>query len=211
MRNPWTLIPPDDYVGHMSSPEVGQHAVLNRLFGEAVRSAQPREILFLGCSTGNGLEHVDAGVTRRVTCIDINRGYLDLLVGKFPDSGFGLQVRCGDVAEYPLPAATFDLVHAGLLLEYVDWRSLLPRIADALRPGGVLSLVLQRPAENTPAVTPTGFESLRLLESLFQFVDPEALVEHASAAGLALEHRRTEPLPGGKAFEVFRLRKPAVR
>jgi len=87
---------------------------------------------------------------------------------------------------------------------------LLPRWAETLRPRGTFSVVLQRPSESSPAVTPTEFASLRSLESLFQFVEPDALVKQAYDAGLELEYRRTEPLRSAKAFEVLRFVKGAV-
>ena len=58
------------------------------------------------------------------------------------------------------------------------------RVASALKPGGVLSVGLQPPSATSPAVTPTPFVSLRSLESLFRFVEPEALVTAAHGAGL---------------------------
>lgn len=120
-------------------------------------------VLILGCSTGNGLEHVDATVTRRVTGVDINPEYLQRLAERFPDPGFALELRCTDVADDTFEAEGFDLVHAALILEYVEWPSLLPRLAETLRPGGTFSVVLQRPSESSPVVTPTEFTSLRSL------------------------------------------------
>jgi hypothetical protein len=98
----------------------------------------------------------------------------------------------------------FDLVHAALVLEYVEWSSLLPRVASTLKPGGVLSIVLQVPSVSSPAVTPSPFVRLQSLESLFHFVNPLALVDAARGKGLTLSDRRTETLPAGKAFEVLR-------
>jgi hypothetical protein len=63
---------------------------------------------------------------------------------------------------------------------------------------------VQLPSSASPAVTPTEFVSLLALESLFRFVEPEAFVEAARSAGLALRDRWTESVPAGKAFEVLR-------
>jgi SAM-dependent methyltransferase len=210
MRNPWLDIPEVDYVGHMSSPLVNQRPVLNRLLRDALESVRPRTVLVLGCSTGNGLEHVNPKVTSRVTVVDVNPGYLLRLVERFPNPGFEVDVRCADLADFVFEPVAFDLVHAGLVLEYVEWPSLLPGLAATLRPRGVLSVVLQRPSASSPAVTPTAFTSLRSLESLFRFVEPDALVEAARGAGLTLNNRYTESLTSGKAFEVLRFVKNAV-
>jgi SAM-dependent methyltransferase len=204
MGNPWLDISESDYVGHMSSPDVNQRPVLNRLLRHALESARPGTVLVLGCSTGNGLEHVDATVTRRVAGVDLNPTYVRRFIERFPNPAFALEVRCADLAEYAFETDAFDLVHAALVLEYVDWLPLLPRLADTLRPRGTLSVVLQRPSVSSPAVTPTAFASLRSLESVFHFVEPDVLVARASDVGLGLDYRRTEPLPSAKGFEVLR-------
>jgi SAM-dependent methyltransferase len=210
MRNPWLDIPEDFYVGHLSSPTVNQRPVLSRLMGDALKSVRPRTMLVLGCSTGNGLEHINPEVTSRVTVVDLNPAYLRRLAERFPNPGFELDVQCADLADCVLEPEAFDLVHAGLVLEYVEWPLLLPRVASTLKPGGVLSVVLQLPSAASPAVTPTSFVSLRSLESLFRFVEPGMLVGAARAAGLTLGSQRTESLPAGKAFEVLRFTRDAV-
>jgi SAM-dependent methyltransferase len=210
MSNPWLDIPEADYVGHMSSPAVGQRPVLGRLLGEALETVQPDVVLVLGCSTGNGLEHVNPAVTSRVVVVDVNPKYLLHLRERFPNPAFELDVRPGDVTDIELEREAYDLVHAGLIFEYIAWPVLLPRVAMALRPGGVLSVILQAPSASSPAVTPTIFTSLRTLESLFRFVEPTALVDAARGEGLNLNARHTEALPAGKSFEVLRFMKHAV-
>jgi len=48
------------------------------------------------------------------------------------------------------------------------------------------------------------------LESIFRFVDPDALAVQAVAKGLQVVSQRTELLPSGKAFEVLRFRKDSA-
>jgi SAM-dependent methyltransferase len=211
MTNPWLNIAVDDYVGHMASPDVGQHQVLNRLFGEVLRTVRPRNVLVLGCSTGNGFEHIDPSVTSRVVGVDINPQYLQRLVERFPDPAFRLEVRCADLSDYVFEAAAFDLVHAALVFEYIESSRWLPRIAETLDVNGVLSVVLQVPSQVSPAVTPTKFTSLRALDSVFRFVDPDGLTAQAAECGLSPEWRRTEQLNAGKAFAVLGFRKRVSR
>jgi SAM-dependent methyltransferase len=209
MRNPWLDIPAADYVGHMASADVDQLGVLSRLLREALATFRPRDFLLLGCSTGNGLEHIDAAVTRCVTGVDINPEYLRQLSGRYGDVGFQLTLHCGDVATWASPVEGFDLAHCALLFEYMDWSALLPRLARTLRSKGGLTVVLQRPSKSGPAVTRTAFTSLRRLDSLFRFVDPDAVVAGARASGFELQDHRIESLNGGKAFVVLALRKTA--
>jgi SAM-dependent methyltransferase len=142
--------------------------------------------------------------------VDINPEFLRLLRERLPNPRFHLDVQCGDLNEIALGQGAFDLVHAGLVFEYVEWPVVLPRAARALRRGGVLSVVLQAPSVSSPAVTPTPFVSLRSLEPLFRFVEPDALVEAARGDGLALQTRRREALPAGKSFDVMRFTKSAI-
>jgi len=206
MTNPWLDISEADYVGHMSHPAVGQRSVLNRLVREALEDVRPQAFLVLGCSTGNGLEHVDRAVTKRVTVVDINSSYLNRLADGFTDPGFELEIRCADLSDAKFEPEAFDLVHGALVFEYVTWAPLVRNIARTLMRGGVLSVVLQFPSTSIPPVTATPFTSLQSLESLFHFVEPDALIEATADAGLALVFRRTEPLPSGKAFEVLRFK-----
>lgn len=209
MRNPWLDVPDADYVGHMNSPTVNQRPVLSRLMRGVLELARPEAMLVLGGSTGNGLEHIDPDVTTKVTVVDINPEYLRRLGEQSPNPEFALEVRCADLADVFFEPGAFDLVHAALILEYVEWSSLLPRIAATLKPGGVLSIVLQVPSASSPAVTPSAFVRLQSLESLFRFVNPSDLVDAAEGEGLTLSNRLTEPLPAGKAFDVLRFVKRA--
>src|SRR5262249_13357950 len=141
MTNPWLEIPEADYAGHMSSEEVSQLQALGSIFHAALSLFAPADVLVLGCSSGNGFEHIDPQVTHRVTGIDINPTYLELLAKRFPSTGFELRLECVDLASHTLPSDRFDLIHAPLIFEYLDWWELLPRVACSLRSGGLLSVV----------------------------------------------------------------------
>jgi SAM-dependent methyltransferase len=207
MANPWLDIDVADYIGHMHSASVNQGPILNGLLREALQDLRPRTVLVVGCSTGNGLEHVDPAITRSVTALDINPLFLSRLADRFSDHGFQLDVRCADVASATFEPAAFDLIHAALVFEYVEWMSVLPRLVGSLSTRGSLSVVLQQPSPTTPAVTPSPYTSLQTLESLFRFVDPDTLVAGAKQLGLTLAARRRVPLPGAKAFEVLRFQR----
>jgi SAM-dependent methyltransferase len=212
MCNPWLDIPAADYVGHMSSPEVDQLSVLDRLFRDALERFRPRDLLVLGCSTGHGLGQVDPAVTRSVTGVDINPEYLGCIAEQFPDPGFELTLRCADAMTCEFTADAYDLVHCALLFEYLDWPALMCGLSRTIRTGGALSVVLQRPSDAAPAVTRTTFESLRRLDRLFHFVDPGDVMARARAWGLELESLRIAPLPSGKSFAVAYFTKaPGVR
>ena len=207
MRNPWLDISAADYLGHMASPEVDQLSVLGRLFGQALERSRPADVLLLGCSTGNGLDRVDASVTRSVTGVDINQEHLDRLRADWPNPPFELRLDCANVTNRHFDPEAFGLVHGALLFEYLEWPGLIPHLARTLRPGGWLSVVLQAPDDTLPAVTRTNYPSLLRLEGIFRFVDPDSVIAHARMAGLELQVRQIEPLRSGKAFDVLQFRK----
>src|SRR5215212_4712714 len=93
VTNPWLAISDGDYVGHMSSPEVGQYDALNRIFRDVLVAVRPHSVLLLGCSSGNGLEHVDPCTTTSVVGIDINPSYLRRCAACFPAPAFQLDLR----------------------------------------------------------------------------------------------------------------------
>jgi GNAT superfamily N-acetyltransferase len=208
MQNPWLEIPEEDYVAHMSDADVGQRQALGRIFQDALRSFAPCDLLVLGCSSGNGFQHIEPRVTRRVTGIDINPTYLELLASRFPSPSFELSLACADLADYSLPPHGFDLTHAPLIFEYLDWKRALPGVVRSLRTGGVLSVVLQRPSPSAPAVSRTKYPRLRKLERLFAFVGPDALRAQAAREGLTVDDEFSVPLKQEKAFHVFYFRKP---
>jgi SAM-dependent methyltransferase len=93
--------------------------LLGRLLRETLETVRPKTLLVLGCSTGNGLEHVNPTVTSRVVVVDVNPEYLLRLRERFPNPLFDLDVRCGDLNDVELEREAYDVVHAALLFEHV--------------------------------------------------------------------------------------------
>jgi hypothetical protein len=76
---PWLKIPAEDYESHMSLPDVAQAQALNSLMASALKVYRPDSIAVMGCTTGNGFEHIDQSHTHRVIGVDINTAYLSAL------------------------------------------------------------------------------------------------------------------------------------
>jgi ubiquinone/menaquinone biosynthesis C-methylase UbiE len=205
-RNPWLDVPAAEYQAHMLSPDVAQWDALAELMAAALRSIRPARLLYLGCGIGNGLQHVDAAITRQVTGIDINSQYLGELVQRFPAPQYDRMLLEADLEQVPLPSGPFDLVHAPFLFEFLDWRPLLPRIRDVLAPDGALTVVLQRMSRTISARTPTPYFSLRRLDARFAFVDPLTLGNAAAECGLTLSAQRDFTLPRQKSFSLITFR-----
>ena len=108
MLNPWLQIPASDYEDHMSLPEVAQAQALNKLMASALKEYTPASIAVIGCTTGNGFEHIDAAHTRRVVGVDINPVYLGMLEKRFAGRIFDLELVEADVAA---PVFRLSLIH----------------------------------------------------------------------------------------------------
>jgi SAM-dependent methyltransferase len=99
-------------------------------------------ILDVGC--GPGYATIDlaeiVGPSGRIIAVDRSRRFLDALERVSRARGLDARIEAHelDLAESPLPAASADAAWARWVLAFVrEPRSLLSRISEALRPGGV--------------------------------------------------------------------------
>ena len=205
--NPWLAITAADYEGHMGPQGADQLAPLSAIFGQVYRAVRPRRLALLGCATGNGLEHVDPGISKQIVGVDLNIQYVAVARQRFVGLGARLELYCGDVLAAALKPASFDLVHAALLFEYVHPLALVPRIAEWLVPGGVCSAVLQLPADAGP-VSPSPFKSLQRLAGTMKLIPPPELAAAFARQGLQRTGTWEVPVKGGKRFHVALFRKP---
>lgn len=194
--DPWLRIPAEDYEGHMEA--AGQSAALRDLFSLVYAERKPLRLAVLGCTTGSDLRQVDPAVTEIVVGVDINRDYLEVARQRSMALGSRLHLIHGDVLTVELPPFQFDLVHAALLLEYVDQAALFRRIHQWLAPGGACSVVTQDPTPGVASVSNTGYESLQALGSVMCLRSAEDVARGAGEAGLRFVSRRDATLANGK-------------
>jgi threonine dehydrogenase-like Zn-dependent dehydrogenase len=198
--NRWLDVPLHDYEGHMGSPLVDQLAPLARLFADALVRLRPASVAVLGVAGGNGLEHIDPAVTSRVVGIDVNPSYLEAVRSRLPELR-GLELHCFDLGRDPAPAIEpVSLVHAALVFEHAGTAACLDTAVALVAPEGHLSVVLQMPADDRDAVTPTGYASVASLAADFAFVDPHRLRRTLAQRGLRLTHQARITLATGKAL-----------
>lgn len=197
--NPWLEIPAADYEGHMGETGVDQLGPLREILARVYQEVRPRRVAVLGCGPGGGLEIVDPACTERLVGVDLNPDYLALARERHSRLEAIAEWKCVPVQQCDLPAATFDLIHAALMFEYVDPAEVLPAVARWLAPQGVLSVVLQLPGGDAP-ISDTGFSRLGLLSGLMQLVPPDRLCALAARVGLILRSSAEVPLARGKRF-----------
>jgi SAM-dependent methyltransferase len=202
MKNPWLRIPASDYEAHMALPEVAQALALSKLMASALKEYAPTSLAVIGCTTGNGLEHVDPTRTRRVVGVDINAAYLPVLKARFAGKIPRLELIEADITAPGFGFGPVSMVFAALLFEYVDVAGALHNIARCLAPGAILVAVLQLPSVESAPVTSTRYKSLELLAPIMNLVSPSAFSNMCKRFGLQQIKTDSIPLKKGKAFFV---------
>lgn len=202
MMNPWLNIPAADYERHMGSPNVNQLSFLSHIFKESLENYNSDTIALLGCATGNGLEHIKIGSIRRVTVVDINPEYLEILRQRYTDSVSGLEIIQDDLENCSLDKKTYSLIFSGLVFEYLDPRALLRKIVSWLKSKGVMVAVLQLPAKDLTNITDTPYSSLKALNSIMNLIDPKQFKNIADIVGLRKIMEKTITLETGKSFYI---------
>jgi hypothetical protein len=197
-----------EYEAYMGPGPVGldELAPLSVIFAKAYAARRPRRLAVLGVGTGNGLEHVDLHLTGRIVGLDVNLSYLAVARQRLRRLGAALELHCSDVERAQLDPGRFDLVHAALLLEYVDLRVLLPRVAAWLAPGGAFTAVLQLPGG--PALADSRFPGVRALAGAMRLVPPRELRALAGEHGLLEQRAFVVPLPTGRRYFTALYEKP---
>ncbi len=198
--NPWLEIPAEDYEGHMGSPEVGQLSLLNQLFKRILQEIQPGSLAILGCTTGNGFEHIDLNITKSILGVDINPDYLHIARSRFGDLHGRLELKCADIQSDPFEGRQFELIHGALVFEYVEPEIVLGHIYKALAPGGTLSVVLQLPHAELPSVSKTSYTSLEKLAPIMRHYERMQCVGLANQQGFCESKGEIIKLPSGKTF-----------
>ena len=199
MPNPWSTIPLRDYEDHMQSEAVGQLAVLAHLFEDVLRKVHPASLAILGVAGGNGLNAIESRITHRICAIDLNPAYLEAVRERYPHLP-GLELHCADLALDTLNLLPVELVHAALIFEHAGVRQALTNAAHLVAPNGYLSIVLQLPSTEEPAVGSTSPATIQTLRQPFRFVDPAQLSETLTAQGFHQINHSEHPLPSGKRF-----------
>ena len=207
--NPWNNIPLADYELHMEHQDVGQAKLLNVLTRKYLEKLNPENVLFLGVSGGNGLEHINADKVKRVCAIDINDSYLEETRRRFEDKINQLELVNTDIGSSGTSYIKADFVWAALILEYVDMDSFFRFISINTELDSKLVATIQS-NNGVQSVSTTGVESVKSVGSIFKIVDREVLKIKAGIFGFDCIGSEENFLPNGKSLVTFEfLRKTA--
>lgn len=194
----WLQVPVDQYEGHMGHTSVRQFQYLSFVLEEQLDRFQPERLLIPGISTGNGLEHVNPDVTRRITGLDIQPDYLEVTRERFGDRLPGLNLVNQDLLKWK-PDGVYDLVYCALVLEYMDPIRAIEALSAALAKDGMLVVLLQLPGKGV-SVSNSPFEGVRVLEPVMNLVEPDVVRKAAADCHLKQAEKRVDLLKSGKSF-----------
>jgi SAM-dependent methyltransferase len=94
------------------------------------------EALEIGCGAG-AFSHALAARAERVLALDLSPEMIRVARAREPRRA-NLAFELADVASRPLPRERYDCIASIATLHHLDPRVLIPRLRDALRPGGTL-------------------------------------------------------------------------
>jgi ubiquinone/menaquinone biosynthesis C-methylase UbiE len=206
-KNPWLSIPASEYEAHMSSQNVLQTQVLNDVLKNVLSSHSPRQMAVIGCSVGNGFEHIDFDHTEKVVAIDINPEYLEILAERHKEHMSSIEILCKDVNTCRLTPASLDLIHCALLFEYVNPEITLKTITPWLSLDGILSVVLQLADEVVAKITQTQFKTIKRIDSIMRLIEPASFNAMANERDLLLKKEAITQLQSKKRFYVAQYQK----
>jgi len=200
--NPWNNIPLDDYESHMQHKDVAQSQLLNDLIGKYLQKHTPENVLFLGVSGGNGLEHIDLNNVKRICGVDINKSYLEETRKRFGEKIKQLELLNTDIGSSNESFIKADFIWAALIFEYVDIERAYGFIENNADKFANLIITIQS-NNGAGSVSPTGIESIKSVKDIFSIVDGNALQNHALKVGFELVSSEENMLPNGKSFLTY--------
>lgn len=198
--NPWLEIPLEDYEAHMSLASIAQAQFLADAVEMLIQRFSPQSVAIVGCSGGNGFDRISPTLVQRVVGIDINPHYITVTRERFHGRFTQLEILCQDFLDGDCSFEPVDLVFAGLVFEYVDYRLGISSIKRFIKPGGYLSAILQLPSDRISAVSPSPYLNLNKLNSVMKFVPPEEFERYAEVRGFLVSESKQSRLDSGKEF-----------
>lgn len=98
-------------------------------------------ILDIGCGTGIELDYIwEKAPKAHITCVDVSRGMLELLLYNHPLSHQRISVVEASYLDWAYPEAAFDIATSNMTMHHF-WEEekigVYKKIADALKPGGI--------------------------------------------------------------------------
>ena len=200
--NPWKNIPLTDYEVHMQHESLGQANLLNLLTSKYLKNNAPKNVLFLGVSGGNGLEHIDIDNVKSVFAIDINNDYLKEAEQRFGGKIRQLHLVNDDIGSSGISYIKADFIWAALIFEYVDMELCFQFVVNNAAQSCNLIATIQS-NNGVQTVSKTGVESIKSVASIFKIIDKIDLQTKAAKFGFDCISSEENFLPNGKSLITY--------
>lgn len=191
----------------MGPDGVDQLAPLSRAFAQVYAMLRPERLLVLGCATGNGFEHVDPAVTRRVVGVDLQPEYLEIARARHRRLGGALELVCRKAEDCSFEPGAFDLVFAALFFEWVDPARMLAAVSTWVAPGGMVCGIVQLASAGHAPVSSTAYASVQCLREAMHLVSPRTLEALATENSLLPVRSWPIPVARGKMLQGMLMRR----
>ncbi len=198
-QNLWLHVSLEDYESHMDHADVQQLTALSHLFKKALQFCTPQSVTVIGIAGGNGLDQIDADITRKIVGIDINPDYLSACRERYSHLS-DLDLHCIDICQELPSSLQTDLVHVALVFEHTRLLPALEHTLSVVKKDGLFSVVLQLPGDPGKDVASTGIPSMQTLRSGFTLLDIQEFKQQMRLNGFLSVHSHNQNLPAGKAF-----------
>lgn len=194
--NPWEEIDLSDYENHMSLGSVYQLQAMNEMMKDQFYDHDVSSVMVLGIAGGNGLEHIDCGIFRKVYGVDINKKYLEECENRYPELKEIFTSVCADLTVDDLQLPYAELLVANLLIEYIGYEC-FQRAVQTVKPKYVSCIIQINTDDSFVSDSPYLHAFDRLDEVHHQMEDTE-LINAMSEIGYREECKCEKALPNGK-------------
>ena len=141
-----------------------------------------RRVLDAGCGTGHALARLASlAPDVEVLATDFAPAMLQRARSEFPTA----RLICSDLEQLPLAAGTVDALWSSLSMQWCEPHRVLAECARVLMPGGVAWIATLAP--DTLRELRTAFRSVDDEEHVLQFMQPDAWLATAEAAGFIVK------------------------
>lgn len=196
MKNPWKSIDLDTYESHMSLSSVYQLQTLNKMMKGQINSYHVDTIMILGIAGGNGLEHIDGDIVRKVYGVDINKNYLKMCKQRYAYLGETFETISQDLTKEGLRLPHAELLIADLVIEYVGCEC-FKKVADIVNPA-YISCIIQINNDVSFVSDSPYLHAFDGLNEVHRQVEEKELAAHMEEIGYETSDRNEEYLPNGK-------------
>lgn len=194
--NPWEEIDLSDYENHMSLDSVYQLQTINKMMKEQFYDHDVSSVMVLGVAGGNGLEHIDCGIFKKVYGVDINQSYLDECVNRYPSLKGVFDPICADLTDADIQLPYAELLAADLLIEYIGYEN-FQRAVKKVDPEYVSCIIQVNTDASFVSDSPYLHAFDRLGEVHHQMYETE-LTDSMAEIGYTKTLQRENNLPNGK-------------